>query len=142
MVCLSIVSLVFSFYCLPIFFFFKQKTAYEMRISDWSSDVCSSDLHHEQGEERAEQHAADDDPADLLAAFGAGAGGDGERHRAEHHGAGGHQDRPQPERRRLDHRRALVLSLVAELVGVLRSEERLVGKECVSKFRSWWSPYH
>src|SRR3546814_3623847 len=29
-------------YCL--FFFFKQKTAYEMRISDWSSDVCSSDL--------------------------------------------------------------------------------------------------
>src|SRR3546814_2944654 len=28
-------------------FFFKQKTAYEMRISDWSSDVCSSDLEHE-----------------------------------------------------------------------------------------------
>src|SRR3546814_5425582 len=27
-------------------FFFKQKTAYEMRISDWSSDVCSSDLRH------------------------------------------------------------------------------------------------
>src|SRR3546814_3181846 len=33
------------FYCLLyLFFFFKQKTAYEMRISDWSSDVCSSDL--------------------------------------------------------------------------------------------------
>src|SRR3546814_7005796 len=30
--------------CLFCFFFFKQKTAYEMRISDWSSDVCSSDL--------------------------------------------------------------------------------------------------
>src|SRR3546814_4356488 len=29
---------------LTVFFFFKQKTAYEMRISDWSSDVCSSDL--------------------------------------------------------------------------------------------------
>src|SRR3546814_10581771 len=29
---------------LLFFFFFKQKTAYEMRISDWSSDVCSSDL--------------------------------------------------------------------------------------------------
>src|SRR3546814_5430717 len=29
---------------LSLFFFFKQKTAYEMRISDWSSDVCSSDL--------------------------------------------------------------------------------------------------
>src|SRR3546814_7088758 len=32
----------FSLFC---FFFFKQKTAYEMRISDWSSDVCSSDLN-------------------------------------------------------------------------------------------------
>src|SRR3546814_13609246 len=31
-------------YFLCLFFFFKQKTAYEMRISDWSSDVCSSDL--------------------------------------------------------------------------------------------------
>src|SRR3546814_6870547 len=31
--------------CLYLFFFFKQKTAYEMRISDWSSDVCSSDLY-------------------------------------------------------------------------------------------------
>src|SRR3546814_17859386 len=31
-------------YCCILFFFFKQKTAYEMRISDWSSDVCSSDL--------------------------------------------------------------------------------------------------
>src|SRR3546814_5961308 len=34
--------LMYSF--LLLFFFFKQKTAYEMRISDWSSDVCSSDL--------------------------------------------------------------------------------------------------
>src|SRR3546814_2898668 len=34
-------------YC--VFFFFKQKTAYEMRISDWSSDVCSSDLRPEVG---------------------------------------------------------------------------------------------
>src|SRR3546814_1350022 len=32
------------FRCVLFFFFFKQKTAYEMRISDWSSDVCSSDL--------------------------------------------------------------------------------------------------
>src|SRR3546814_3256438 len=30
--------------CILVFCFFKQKTAYEMRISDWSSDVCSSDL--------------------------------------------------------------------------------------------------
>src|SRR3546814_10808263 len=34
------------FLLLCFFFFFKQKTAYEMRISDWSSDVCSSDLKH------------------------------------------------------------------------------------------------
>src|SRR3546814_5161746 len=32
------------FYFVCFFFFFKQKTAYEMRISDWSSDVCCSDL--------------------------------------------------------------------------------------------------
>src|SRR3546814_16008590 len=31
--------------CSRVFLFFKQKTAYDMRISDWSSDVCSSDLH-------------------------------------------------------------------------------------------------
>src|SRR3546814_12226892 len=31
-------------FCVLFFFFFKQNTAYEMRISDWSSDVCSSDL--------------------------------------------------------------------------------------------------
>src|SRR3546814_2779281 len=36
------IGLLCDVYC--IFFFFKQKTAYEMRISDWSSDVCSSDL--------------------------------------------------------------------------------------------------
>src|SRR3546814_5303512 len=34
--------------CFCFFFFFKQKTAYEMRISDWSSDVCSSDLANSQ----------------------------------------------------------------------------------------------
>src|SRR3546814_3728581 len=40
------------------FFFFKQKTAYEMRISDWSSDVCSSDLPVEPGEDvRLDVHA-------------------------------------------------------------------------------------
>src|SRR3546814_10885432 len=44
------VSRVISF----VIFFFKQKTAYEMRISDWSSDVCSSDLVR-----AAEKHRAD-----------------------------------------------------------------------------------
>src|SRR3546814_5415228 len=36
-----------------LLFFFKQKTAYEMRISDWSSDVCSSDLAHDRGTDLA-----------------------------------------------------------------------------------------
>src|SRR3546814_14330628 len=40
-------------YVVYLFFFFKQKTAYEMRISDWSSDVCSSDLV-----DPADDHAA------------------------------------------------------------------------------------
>src|SRR3546814_7161765 len=39
-----VVPVVASFAFFLLFFFFKQKTAYEMRISDWSSDVCSSDL--------------------------------------------------------------------------------------------------
>src|SRR3546814_9381991 len=41
-----------------VVFFFKQKTAYEMRISDWSSDVCSSDLDIRFGTERQRQHNA------------------------------------------------------------------------------------
>src|SRR3546814_6767940 len=43
-----------------VFFFFKQKTAYEMRISDWSSDVCSSDL--------LTNKAGTDNPVTLLTA--------------------------------------------------------------------------
>src|SRR3546814_17884421 len=45
---------------IQIVFFFKQKTAYEMRISDWSSDVCSSDLRsgkHEAGQQQGKHHA-------------------------------------------------------------------------------------
>src|SRR3546814_19314641 len=38
------------------FFFFKQKTAYEMRISDWSSDVCSSDLQDDCAGQAVEPH--------------------------------------------------------------------------------------
>src|SRR3546814_3092461 len=46
-----------------IFFFFKQKTAYEMRISDWSSDVCSSDLRKSSIKERKarQDHHEDED---------------------------------------------------------------------------------
>src|SRR3546814_3185401 len=49
-------------------FFFKQKTAYEMRISDWSSDVCSSDLARTERKKDAE---ADKAAADAAAAAGA-----------------------------------------------------------------------
>src|SRR3546814_8675206 len=45
-------------------FFFKQKTAYEMRISDWSSDVCSSDLGDEELHRQDEEGDEDDNPGD------------------------------------------------------------------------------
>src|SRR3546814_18425337 len=45
-------------------FFFKQKTAYELRISDWSSDVCSSDLPPERTDDRARQEERQKDGND------------------------------------------------------------------------------
>src|SRR3546814_8911976 len=44
LVCIVVWDSLLQCIVMIIFFFFKQKTAYEMRISDWSSDVCSSDL--------------------------------------------------------------------------------------------------
>src|SRR3546814_3983670 len=97
-------------------FFFKQKTAYEMRISDWSSDVCSSDL---------------------LDRFTV-------------------RDRLHVRERRIAGQRAELRigrtrTAIAQRVGTpwthhhartafARSEERRVGKECVSPCRSRWSP--
>src|SRR3546814_20973477 len=55
---MSIVSYLYEDLCcmlVVIFFFFKQKTAYEMRISDWSSDVCSSDLLPQPARDREER---------------------------------------------------------------------------------------
>src|SRR3546814_17723298 len=48
-----------------VFFFFKQKTAYEMRISDWSSDVCSSDLLQARVRYRLALRDLDDSRLDL-----------------------------------------------------------------------------
>src|SRR3546814_1448603 len=99
-----------------LFFFFKQMPAYEMRISDWSSDLCSSDLTVGEG---TGQHLFDhgvrlvqivgrrDRLGDLLAVLLLG-------------GIGG----------RLDDRLEQ------------RAEERRVGKECGSKCRFRWSLYH
>src|SRR3546814_3741009 len=100
------------------FFFFKQKTAYEMRISDWSSDVCSSDLQGEGREvdpDRARRRPLADDEVEMEILHGG----------IEHF---------------LD-RRGEPVDLVDEQ-HVARSEERRVGKECVSTCRSRWSPYH
>src|SRR3546814_4708602 len=44
--------MLYMLFLFVVFFFFKQKTAYEMRISDWSSDVCSSDLPSSSGSNR------------------------------------------------------------------------------------------
>src|SRR3546814_6728096 len=103
-------------------FFFKQKTAYEMRISDWSSDVCSSDLEVARREGCAlallVQRADDIDWSSLtgIKRLGITAGASA------------------PE--------VLVEEVVAACSERFRSEERRVGKECVSTCRSRWSPYH
>src|SRR3546814_6328075 len=96
----------FVVYCCLFFFFFKQKTAYEMRISDWSSDVCSSDL------------------LPLAVIFvPTGDGFDKEITRPV-----------------IVNHATLTEGQFVFSVG--RSEERRVGKECVSTCRSRWSPYH
>src|SRR3546814_1743526 len=98
--------------CRCVVFCFKQKTAYEMRISDWSSDVCSSDLARLVIE--PDQHLAH--------------GGRMFR-RLEHHGVARDQRRKNVSVRQMGWK-------------IIRSEERRVGKECVSTCRSRWSPYH
>src|SRR3546814_7397351 len=97
------------YYVFVCFFFFKQKTAYEMRISDWSSDVCSSDLgdgRRGARDARFSQRGLTEDSF-IPPAYSAAAA---------------------PGRRVMRQGR--------------RSEERRVGKECVSTCRSRWSPYH
>src|SRR3546814_4713116 len=100
------------------FFFFKQKTAYEMRISDWSSDVCSSDLTAR----GVTVVAVDQDHG----------------HREDHHLA----ERPQHVAGRQEEVEVVVIGAGALAEELGRSEERRVGKECVSTCRSRWSPYH
>src|SRR3546814_4777888 len=109
------------------FVFFKQKTAYELRISDWSSDVCSSDL----------LVAIFAPPLTVLALrFGA----------AEYFslmmvGLVSSIALRVPRHRAMQ---ALIAATGKPLAApsANRSEERRVGKECVSTCRSTWSPYH
>src|SRR3546814_16730921 len=119
------------------FFFFKQKTAYEMRISDWSSDVCSSDLDyaHHPVEIRAVLSAARE---------GVGAGrvvGVVQPHRFTR--LRDHMDDFQQAFNDADIVLALPVYAAGEApIDGIRSEERRVGKECVSTCRSRWSQYH
>src|SRR3546814_2524565 len=113
----ALVLVVFVCVCV---FFFKQKTAYEMRISDWSSDVCSSDLSQAARGERG------------------GAGG------APHPRPRSRAPLPADPPLRLAAPPARRLREAEGPAGISaqRSEERRVGKECVSTCRSRWSPYH
>src|SRR3546814_12244646 len=101
------------------------KTSYKMLISDWSSDVFSSDLTLS--------------PSDVLAWFG-------DRQAITGTGALRHVaalwDSGQQERAREVARQYWVDAAFASRAESARSEERRVGKECVSKCRSWLSPYH
>src|SRR3546814_7604164 len=115
-----------------VFLFFKQKTAYEMRISDWSSDVCSSDLALGDGEIEALVAGIADGSlgegqvgAFAMAAFLCGMNAQETVALTRAMTASG---------RRLDWR-------PFDLTGP-RSEERRVGKGCVSKCRSRLSPSH
>src|SRR3546814_2511208 len=85
---------------MSVFFFFKQKTAYEMRISDWSSDVCSSDLGKGGEKTRDEQRPA---PPDREAGFRRALGHreadrDEAREAAEGGGGGRHQEDEETDR--------------------------------------------
>src|SRR3546814_2673335 len=105
-----------------VLFFFKQKTAYEMRISDWSSDVCSSDLPAHLARED-DLVAVQAEFLGLLRRFQGGG-----HHRAAHHHLGVF---------RVREARVIVHHAYCQR----RSAERRVGKECVSTCRSRWSTY-
>src|SRR3546814_8317541 len=109
-----------------VFFFFKQKTAYEVRISDWSSDVCSSDL-----------------------AFGTislkeGFGGMTVVLENEFKASLAVEVLTPDSLGNLATETTFYTSLehINLPVRGFRSEERRVGKECVSTCRSRWSPSH
>src|SRR3546814_10109855 len=124
-----------------IFFFFNQKTAYELRISDWSSDVCSSDLA---GHVAVARRRAENDRVVIRQVFNCH-----DRRRLVKLGADFLQYiLGNRLRYALDVDRGLGLTCACgnglrHCFNVsMRSEERRVGKECVSTFRAWWSPDH
>src|SRR3546814_2340068 len=76
------------FYLCIYFFFFKQKTAYEMRISDWSSDVCSSDLAVADRPSDIRRRPEDIVPADAIDVRDRPGHGDGMAAIVVHHALG------------------------------------------------------
>src|SRR3546814_3756218 len=102
---------------------FKQKTAYEMRISDWSSDVCSSDLQGDQVQQTLKNSDRGNKsiPRSPLTRLPLTA----------------YCLPPYAFKPMLSYRHMFHAGNFAD-----RSEERRVGKECVSTCRSRWSPYH
>src|SRR3546814_16851113 len=115
---------------LSFIFFFKQKTAYEMRISDWSSDVCSSDLPRA-GRQRRRSFARDLSVVDHeLPPFRPA-------HPAFERDVRDARDRGQCLTAKAQRRHQ-----IDGVVGPLSSEERRVGKGCVSTCRSGGSPDH
>src|SRR3546814_6592218 len=109
--------------CFGVFFFFKQKTAYDMRISDWSSDVCSSDLLgpllEKLGNGSKGINWSMGEAVELLRSL---------NRTVLDEGISKGQPRIQTD--------------IDAIETILRSEERRVGKECVSTCRSRWSPYN
>src|SRR3546814_13991450 len=101
-------------------FFCKQKTAYEMRISDWSSDVCSSDLGSQASQPATVDITASGDAAVQPAQVAVAP--------IEPTGTAEVSFQVTPS--------------TSFACGSMRSEERRVGKECVSPCRSRGSPVH
>src|SRR3546814_20548338 len=112
--------------------FFKRKTAYEMRISDWSSDVCSSDLRALCADRPVLRKLAEEDVGRIAAHERrslVGIGADPVADHLEGHVFPGDQS-------------ALDQVAADGVVGLASSEERRVGKECGRTCRSRWSPSH
>src|SRR3546814_15674851 len=128
-----------------LFFFFKQKTAYEMRISDWSSDVCSSDLQPPGA--RISRFLKGRLAHSISAAAGVSARG-GQILKARLQVGESAVNRPAVSgiSAEADCQQALArLEMAIRASGDVlyeRSEERRVGKDCVSTCRSRWSPNH